>query len=838
MRNQGFLALILALFLAVEASLAAQPESDPPQGAGGGLGGEFVPSAGYLQTLKLLRYRRELETIGAAMAPGLDLSLSGRRSIPVLCVEFPNRPHTFDVEGYQTMLFGDPNSTSNTPQQTLTQYYRDNSNNRFVPTGTVSGWYRLPENDNYYELNNHGLNERLGELLQFTLNEADATTDFSVFDNDGPDGIPNTSDDDGLVDTLFIVHSETGGECDRSTGNLWSHSFQYSQFQNHNGPFTTNDVRRDDLGQPILNADGTPAMIQIEDYTVQPGLACPRPGETAARMIPIGVFCHEYGHALGLPDLYDRTPKGAPDSEGVGNYCLMAGGAYGADGKHAETPVNLSAWCKAILGWGNLQKIAANTALAFEPVQGRNRIYAIDVAGTDGQEFFLLEYRDSTWADPFGEKINWDRGYNPGGLAIWHVDERVGNASPNWPFAPNDQGQNDAPSLPGFPLPSFRTPHSLVSLIQSDGDLHLERKQNRGDTFDLFLSGHSFEDDEECKAGSRTYSGQPSGISVSDINLAMRTANVRLDAFPDGAEPLAIASLQAPAGNTAPRLPAPAVSESDIPRLRQLHDIELKGTASGWQMLSTEDREFIKQTPVNVIKQGISAPNQTEILKISVEERTSKNTEIDPTASPFGKALHDFIDEGTAPAQTDVLFAAEGDRIESITGLAVPIEGKSPWQDSVDRIDSQLKVLFGEEFEFDTPPQPENEAAPIRFHQVATVDGTKIPLSCNGITLYYQEDELRAVKSNLVSLGEKTITGTPDSLSVEEAQAIVAQQLKVPSGLIGESSSCIYFDERNPNEGRVSVRVSIDSGNERRHLNAFVDAETKSVLNVDYGYQN
>jgi len=59
----------------------------------------------------------------------------------------------------------------------------------------------------------------------------------------------------------------------------------------------------------------------------------------------IGVSCHENGHFLGLPDLCDY----GYDSEGAGNFCLMAGGAWNGD--YGTTPAQMSAWCRVELGW-------------------------------------------------------------------------------------------------------------------------------------------------------------------------------------------------------------------------------------------------------------------------------------------------------------------------------------------------------------------------------------------------------------------------------------------------------------------------------------------------------
>src|SRR5690606_41439858 len=55
---------------------------------------------------------------------------------------------------------------------------------------------------------------RLGQYIRELLEELDARgVDWGLFDNDGPDGIPNSGDDDGFVDVLAVFHPEIGNEC-------------------------------------------------------------------------------------------------------------------------------------------------------------------------------------------------------------------------------------------------------------------------------------------------------------------------------------------------------------------------------------------------------------------------------------------------------------------------------------------------------------------------------------------------------------------------------------------------------------------------------------------------
>jgi M6 family metalloprotease-like protein len=109
---------------------------------------------------------------------------------------YKNVDGPFPAAKYQKLLFGEPGAAPCPPQRTMTQYYMDISHDKLQVTGQVLGWYKLPQDDTYYEGSENGTGRPFGELLTFGLKMADAEVDFGLFDNDGPDGIPNSGDDD------------------------------------------------------------------------------------------------------------------------------------------------------------------------------------------------------------------------------------------------------------------------------------------------------------------------------------------------------------------------------------------------------------------------------------------------------------------------------------------------------------------------------------------------------------------------------------------------------------------------------------------------------------------
>jgi hypothetical protein len=233
-----------------------------------------------------------------------------------------------------------------------------------------------------------------------------------------------------------------------------------------------------------------------------------------------------------LPDLYDRSH---PKSYGIGT-APDGQRQYGGDDNHAERPCHMSAWCKHYLGWADVQPLTS-ALFNFEPVEKRNRVYRFTVPNSNNLEYFLIEYRS---------KFGWDEFLHTGGLAIWHVDERVGGSSANWPFAPENEGQNDSQNtLSNNHPPLFEPKHQLVALIQADGGMHLENSNagNRGDAGDLFQNG-AFDDDTSGKKGSRSYDGKKTEFALLDIavdGIEMK-ADVKVPPAPAGAPPRAAAT--------------------------------------------------------------------------------------------------------------------------------------------------------------------------------------------------------------------------------------------------------------------------------------------------------
>ncbi|MCA9770965.1 MAG: M6 family metalloprotease domain-containing protein [Myxococcales bacterium] len=382
---------------------------------------------------------------GIQVAPGATV-VSGTTAVPVVAVSFSNTASVpYPTSDLQTELFDGP-----WPTGTMSEYYSEISYGNLDVTGTVYNWVSLPQPDTYYEGGSgcNGLcgSSKVGDLIRTSLDALDPTVDFGQYDNDGPDGVPNSGDDDGYVDFIAFVHPEKGGECGGS--NIWSHRWVLGGWGG--GWYTTNDER-----------SGGGGGVRVYDYVIQPALSC-----NSVDMIEIGVFAHEFGHAFGLPDWYDTDGS----SNGAGNWALMASGSWGGNGYTPESPAHMSAWGKVRLGW--IDPAVVSTSLAGVAVPNAEEYpVALKIPfgeGVSSDEFFLVENR---------QKIGFDTSLRQAGLLVWHVDDA--------------KTSNTAECVDGPVNGACGSSHYEMALEQADGNFDLEQRRNRGDTGDPFRAGYN-----------------------------------------------------------------------------------------------------------------------------------------------------------------------------------------------------------------------------------------------------------------------------------------------------------------------------------------------------------
>lgn len=326
--------------------------------------------------------------------------VSGTGTCLVILFEFSDHPA--DKVAHPAAAFGDLIfSQGEFPTGSMNDYYREVSYGAFQIGGTATDWI-LADNTYASYANPDGTQDAgtARVMIQDAVAQIDATFDFSLYDNDGPDGIPDSGDDDGYVDALFFLHAGPGQEMTGDTNDIWSHAWSF--------------------WDGLATDDG----VAINRYSVEPEEL------STGELMTLGVFAHEYGHVLGLPDLYDTDYSSA----GIGEWGLMSGGSW----THREgdlagsSPTHLTAWSKKELGWLNPVVVTGDllgeviTPAAVGPVA-----YRIFRNGDPyGQEYFLVENRRPLGFDEGLLRRQHSFGLAaPEGLVIYHVDESVSGNS-------------------------------------------------------------------------------------------------------------------------------------------------------------------------------------------------------------------------------------------------------------------------------------------------------------------------------------------------------------------------------------------------------------------------
>jgi immune inhibitor A len=236
-------------------------------------------------------------------------------------------------------------------KDSLATYYEKQSSGRYSVDGEVSAWVKVPWNEARYGSDYCGSTvcSSAWDLIRDATaayvadQQAQGRTDAQIkadlaqydqWDRYDYDGDGDFNEPDGYIDHFQIVHAgvdESAGGGGQGTDALWAHRwYAYGTDAGRTGP-ADNRAGGTEIGD---------TGIWVGDYTLQP--------ENGG----LGVFAHEYGHDLGLPDEYDTTYIG---ENNTAFWTLMSSGSWMGTGGDAigDRPDDMNAWDKLQLGWLN-----------------------------------------------------------------------------------------------------------------------------------------------------------------------------------------------------------------------------------------------------------------------------------------------------------------------------------------------------------------------------------------------------------------------------------------------------------------------------------------------------
>ncbi|WP_218053640.1 MULTISPECIES: immune inhibitor A domain-containing protein [Streptomyces violaceusniger group] len=252
---------------------------------------------------------------------------------------------------YNRQHFQDLYFSTDKKKQSLKKYYEKQSSGRYSVDGEVSDWVKVDWNEarygsnycgdtncaNAWDLIRDGVNQWAKDQKAAGRTDAQIKADLAKYDQWDRydyDADGNFNEPDGYIDHFQIVHAgedESAGGGVQGENAIWAHRwYAYGTDAGKTGPGENKS------GGTQIGDTG----IWVGDYTMQP--------ENGG----LGVFAHEYGHDLGLPDEYDTTGKG---ESSVAYWSLMSAGSWLGTGKDAigDLPGDMNAWDKLQLGWLN-----------------------------------------------------------------------------------------------------------------------------------------------------------------------------------------------------------------------------------------------------------------------------------------------------------------------------------------------------------------------------------------------------------------------------------------------------------------------------------------------------
>lgn len=277
----------------------------------------------------------------------------GTFSIIVILVEFTDKSHIFS-----------PSDVASVAIDQLAEYYDEVSFGLTQVTGSTTDWLNLGHDRSYYVQGTSYPSEPRFILVEDAIEAADPYVNFANYD--------------GVV----IIHAGQGQEMSGDWKDYWS-----CEWKNINIP--TDD------GVSITQAAVSPEQ----------GLS----GQLAS----VGVIAHEFGHDLGLPDLYDTSYN----QEFVGHWCLMGKGSWNGPLAMGESPAHPIGWCKIQLGYvdsAHLVEVSTDVTVVVDPLEtSTTGVHLVKIPVTSSR-YYLIEVR---------RKIGYDEWLPDEGVLITYVDE-------------------------------------------------------------------------------------------------------------------------------------------------------------------------------------------------------------------------------------------------------------------------------------------------------------------------------------------------------------------------------------------------------------------------------
>ncbi|WP_311563384.1 M6 family metalloprotease domain-containing protein [Prevotella histicola] len=256
-------------------------------------------------------------------------------------------------------------------------YFKDCSYGLFTPAFDVVGPVKLPKPQTYYGVGN----DNITDLMTDACNAVDNEVDFSQYDANG----------DGLVDLVYIIYA---GHSANDRGNASTDIWPKSGTTILSKTFDGKSIRRYGVSNELAGRENK----KKEKETIN----------------GIGLFCHEFSHTLGLPDIYAyKTDAEDQNDQGMELWDLMDGGTEVQGGR---VPSPYLAWEREAMGWMSIDTLTTDCHIAnLKTIDNSGKAYKILNPSASNEYIVLQSIQKGGWYQ------GWGKGSYPKGLLVYRV---------------------------------------------------------------------------------------------------------------------------------------------------------------------------------------------------------------------------------------------------------------------------------------------------------------------------------------------------------------------------------------------------------------------------------
>ena len=308
-------------------------------------------------------------------------------------------------------------------------YFKDCSYGQFTPFFDVVGPIKLPRKHAIYGAGN----DRMDLLLADACATVDDLVDFAKYD----------ANNDGIVDLVYIIYAgHSANYRNNKVSNIWPKSGTVTISDTFDGK----SIRRYGVSNELNGSDKT--------------------SKNNKKINGIGLFCHEFSHTLGLPDIYAyHTDAENQDDQGMEFWDLMDGGTGVRGGR---VPASYLAWEREVMGWMNIDELKKDSSIEnLKSIDNGGKAYKI-VNPNNSNEYIVLQSM---------QKGAWNQGWGDGtygkGLLAYRVSYPFNKVNV-FDYPNNEKGKPRVIPIPadGKILAGKNATSYLEYVNQHNGDLY------------------------------------------------------------------------------------------------------------------------------------------------------------------------------------------------------------------------------------------------------------------------------------------------------------------------------------------------------------------------------